>query len=96
MPHFVVKIGDDRYLKWSTVLDAPVTCGMCREEIKNFLMREKMQQAEFDVDGILEDADEPPSRRSLDRLAEFNRAGDHETSLSKEELIKQFWGKPES
>lgn len=103
MGHIVVKIGDDRYLVWSTVVDAPITYGMSRGEMKEHLS----ERTPVELDLALEQAERRLVRaddhgtssmmghESAEELMTFNRAGPGKSCLPVEDLIRQFWSRPD-
>lgn len=40
MPSYIYKFGPDEYVEWSTIVDAPVSTLMTREEMAEYLFRE--------------------------------------------------------
>lgn len=103
MPQYVVKIGEDRYLEWSTVVDAPISHGMSRDEMKQHLASQERVEEDLALEQAerrLRRADETGTS-SMDRtqtpetMMAYNRAGPRETRLSVEELIQRYRQYPE-
>lgn len=71
MPRFFIKLGEDKYILWSTVVDAPVTWTMSREEA----IREGSEAAiaRCDETGVWSCRQEPPT---VEELLSCNRAGE--------------------
>lgn len=99
MPRYIVKL-DGKYLEWSTVVDAPVTEGKTLEEFKadyqlrygiNSMKELGGRLARVEAKGTSSQIDD-----SIDELILGNRAGENETELSKDELIKQYCSPPPS
>ena len=103
MPTYIVKIGENRYLEWSTVVDAPVSVGMSRDEMKDRLTTPLSsplpKEVGVDLERIelrLARADEYGTsvrfaRMSAEDLVKNNRAGPEETELTFEELVDEYW-----
>ncbi len=90
----IIKI-KDRYFEWSTIVDAPVTCGMTLGELNEYI------QETYGKSGT----DELPSRMSrvfmrgtsfhnmtLDDVISGNRAGEHEACLTADEIYEKYKG----
>lgn len=101
MGRFMVKLSDDEYLEWSTVVDAPVTEIMDAEHTKKY-----MQAACFDGNGrriTHEDwkvrwdfmQETGSTMRSwpedIESLLRFNRAGPEESRLTTIEDFRRFY-----
>ena len=91
MPRSIVH-HDGWFFEWSTIVDAPVTIGMRRQEFKAYFLERFGQAAMLDLPRRLDravefgtDLDTPTSARDL--LA-FNRAGRDETDLPFEDVIR--------
>lgn len=101
MLRFVIKIGDDRFLVWSTISDAPVTRGMSKQQMIDYLVDDVCHSVDEDL--ALENAKRRVCRadrtgtslknddRSVDNVISFNRAGPRQTRLSVQSLIKEYW-----
>lgn len=89
----IVKI-KDKYLEWSTIVDAPVTYGMTTPELKAYIRFQYGAEGLEELPPRLARADQhgtsalPPS--SFAGLIESNRAGDNETHLSIEEIYERY------
>jgi len=89
MPRMLVKI-KDKYFEWSTVVDAPVTFGMTKEELSDYIKEEYGRQGMRDLEKRLERVDEngtsviPPC--TLSDIIKSNRAGPDESELTEEEI----------
>jgi len=96
MGRCVAKIGEDKYLMWSTVVDAPTTYIMSRQEMIDYMITNAVTQATDDAEQSLKRADEngtswqAGSRQTFDDLIVANRAGKNEERLTKEELIEEY------
>lgn len=99
MPRYPVKLAEDKYVYWSTVVDAPI-CGVCtKDEMARFLNQKEASQCWLDH-SLQEVADE--SRivlvDNMDWNGVFwytedtagNRAGPNESTLTTEEIIEVY------
>lgn len=99
MGQCVAKFGEDQYLIWSSVVDAPVTYLCSRDSMLAFLVSQ---------DATLEDAETRISRAdqhgtsmiapvlTITDLVEYNRAGPNSTRLSSAEaIIDHYTHRPE-
>lgn len=97
MPTYILKLSDgsnDFYLEWSTIVDAPITNGMSRQEFIEYYLDnyDKSSKGELlerlkRVDTYGTSSVRPTSAKELTR---GNRAGDGETNLSLTELIDKY------
>lgn len=100
MGTFIMKINDEKdntdyYLEWSNVVDAPVTNGMSLDEFKEYYkerygsagmerLYERMKRvSETGVSA------HPPFDKIHEYFA-FNRAGENDCTLSKEEILNHY------
>jgi len=100
LPRYIVKINPttdpdgDRYLEWSTVVDAPVTYGMTLDEFKDYY------RSEYGADGMrrLPERLERVEKKglsaidysNLNELLVANRAGPNETYLTTKEIYTAY------
>lgn len=84
MPRYLVKLADDAYVEWSTVVDAPVSSVMTRADV---LLDDPARVMRCDANGHSATWFEP---QTVEQLVAGNRAGDGETELSVEEIIEQY------
>lgn len=97
MPQYIIRLDDAGvayYLVWSTVVDAPITMGGTREQLKRYYRNEygrngmrdwKERMRRVDAKGVSSHHHE-----SVDELIAFNRAGENESCLSKEQIIDHY------
>lgn len=97
MARYIVMLKDGRrrwYLEWSSVVDAPVTTGMTLPELRRYIreeygrdglrfLPERLERVKLKGSSTLDDA-------SADDVLSFNRAGESETRLSKEQIIDYY------
>jgi hypothetical protein len=94
MPNYIVKLNTPqgpRYLEWSSVVDAPVTCGMTRGEFRDWYKREYGASGMAGLEDRLRRADEKGTSSYFHASAEdqlqHNRAGNHETTLTLDQIV---------
>lgn len=83
------------YLEWSTVVDAPITFGMSLEDFKEYYLEEYGRNGmEFDFQQRMERVEKYGTsshlHSSVDDLIAFNRAGNNETRLTKDQIIDWY------
>jgi len=81
--------GEDRYLLWESIVDAPVSFGLTLEEIK-LLWEDKYQRGRGyqDFESRLLRQGGP---HSIEDVLDLNRAGARETCLSIEQIVDYFF-----
>ncbi len=84
LPHIVCKFGEDQYLMWSTVVDAPITYMVNEETARDQFGSERVERANS-RNGVSH-----LDYESLDELIAGNRAGNDETPLTKEQIIEKY------
>jgi hypothetical protein len=93
MPRYIIKLAD-KYLEWSTIVDAPVTNGMSLEEFKEYYKSEYGVQGLNGLEERLKRVEEKGTSSiyegSVDEVISGNRAGDNEKKLTKEEIIEKY------
>lgn len=93
MGQFIVKL-EGKYLVWSTVVDAPLTFGMTREELTDWIREEEGAEG---VRALPErmmrvDASGTSAFRRLtpEEVMRTNRAGPRETCISIDEIAERW------
>lgn len=89
MPRYTVKLTDGKdnkeyYLVWSTIVDAPVTYGMSKE---NYMEWYKEEYGRIALEEWLQ------GKRNMADIEEFlnyNRAGENEEQLDKEGILNKY------
>lgn len=93
MPRYIIKI-KDKYLEWSTVVDAPVTYGGTLEEFKEYYLNEYGSSSLANFEERLERVEQVgTSERGAKNLAYtigVNRAGPKETCLTEDEIYQKY------
>jgi len=93
MGRCIIKI-KDKYFVWSTIVDAPVTYGMDKEGLKNFIKLEYGNKGLRELPKRLERVEEKGvswmDKTDLESTIDFNRAGENEECISKEEIYERY------
>ena len=93
MGRCIIKI-KDKYFEWSSVVDAPVTYGMNKKELKEYIKSEYGNQGLKELPQRLKRVKEKGSSwasgEDLKDTIDFNRAGEHEEQISKEEIYEKY------
>lgn len=94
MPKPIVKLsrGDQSwYMVWSTIVDAPATFGMTRQELTEYVREQQGADGLRDLDQSLERVEKYGSSyfepQSAEEVLSFNRAGYQETELTLDQII---------
>jgi hypothetical protein len=94
----IVKLADNFYVEWSTVVDAPVTYGMTRPEMLKYIMSEYKTPQEG-AESRLARADTTGTSfhgyENIDSFIAVNRAGPNESRLTLPEMIAEYTYKPQ-
>lgn len=96
MGRFLIRLDGDegpRYLEWSTIVDAPVTFGMTREELATHYRDEYGRAGSRDFEERMRRVDEKGTSAYDYTVADHisgNRAGPDETELTAEELYQAY------
>lgn len=90
----IIKI-KEKYFIWSTVVDAPVTYGMTREELEDYYQAEYGRQGMYDFEDRMKDVEkkgvsEAYFNKSVKDLIKGNRAGPNETKLTLDQIYEQY------
>jgi hypothetical protein len=85
----------ERFLEWSTVVDAPVTLGMTEDELRHW---HRAEYGRYEDDATIDARIERcrasgtssfiPS--SVEAVVRYNRAGPDETCLTLEEIVADY------
>jgi hypothetical protein len=98
MPCYIIKLEDGKkeyYLEWSTIVDAPVTFGMSKEDFLKHYVHEYGHSRTIlsELDRRMERVEETGTSardRTLAQVLEFNRAGPSEKCLTREQIIQKY------
>lgn len=85
MARAICKLGDNQYCEWSTIVDAPVTMIMSRVEAVAFFGEQRIARADKNGHSFFDLEPETP-----EELIMYNMAGPEETTLTLEEIIKEY------
>lgn len=99
MPRYIVKMekdGTEAYMEWSTIVDAPVTYLMSLEEFKDYYREEYGRRGVGDLEDRMSRVEKTgisahDGVREYDSLWEYNRAGENETHLTKDEIWQKYY-----
>jgi hypothetical protein len=92
MPRYIIKL-EDKYMEWSTVVDAPITYLLTYEQLTEYIKDEYGSQGLNNLSDRMKRVEEHGSSspyHTTNQIIKHNRAGKNETHLSKKELIKQY------
>lgn len=93
MGSYIVKL-EDKYLVWSSTVDAPVTFGMTLDEFREYYKEEHGREGLRELPFRLERVDAKGTSAHDDENANdtiwLNRAGPDETVLHREEIIEFY------
>jgi len=94
MPRFIVRLAEDKYVEWSTIVDAPVTFIVSREQMLQYLDSWHGHSSYAENRARLDRADKngtsAMSPLSMEELIRENRAGEKEKCISLEEIIERY------
>lgn len=94
MPRYIVKLAEDEYMEWSTVVDAPVTYICTRKEFEDFYRKEYGEDGMRTLPERMERVEQKGTSCLLDDSAEqtvkFNRAGPNESTLTFDEIRQRY------
>lgn len=85
MPRYLVKLADDEYVEWSTVVDAPVTYIMDRDTAIGYRDAETVERTDRKGHSAFDMAAMSP-----DDVVLGNRAGEDEATLSLEQIREEY------
>lgn len=94
MARFIIKI-EDKYFEWSTVVDAPITYGLTREQFEDYYRGEYGAVGMEDLPNRLARADTIGTSslmgyKSVEEAIAGNRAGPNETELTADEILVAY------
>ena len=93
MSRCIIKI-NDKYFEWSTIVDAPVTYGMDKSELKTYIKNEYGNEGLRKLPQRLKRVEKRGASwvdgHDLDYTIAFNRAGENESELTKQEIYEKY------
>ena len=100
---FIIRLNDgerDYFLEWSTVVEAPTTIGLDEGEMRALLLKEGIEDLKKEIAERMKRAKDKKANSghygtTLDKIIRFNRAGNQDKCLTKEELIETYCRKKE-
>lgn len=90
MPRGIIKLDDNKFIEWSTVVDAPVSYIFdkkeAEEQVKSYpqACQELFKETEMTFTSI-----------TVEQILNFNRAGVHKNCISKEQIIEDYTNRTE-
>lgn len=97
MPQYIVKLeknNRESYLVWSTIIDAPVTYGMTRDELYQWCLadhgRKNTDELEKTLRLVEAKGTSSPRDKSARETISFNRAGDNEEDLTYDQIWDMY------
>jgi hypothetical protein len=95
MPRCTIKLAENKYVEWSTIVDAPVTYIQTREEHAEHLRNEYGRSYEHEIEPRLKRADERGASWQMggstgDETIRGNRAGPGESKITKEQILEMY------
>ena len=91
MPRYIAKLGDDQYVDWSEIVDAPVSRVMSREEAVTEYGEDRVARADRTGTSII-DPDSLMDGITPEEIIVGNRAGPNETELTLEKILERYSG----
>ena len=104
MARFIIQLIDqktkrDYYLEWSTVVDAPVTNGMDLNEFQEYYKKEYGVAGYRELESRLKRVQDTGHSSSIEcelqDIISNNRAGENESELTIDQILKQYCLNPE-
>lgn len=89
MPRYTVKLTNEKeneeyYLEWSSVVDAPITKGMTRNEFIEWFKTEYGEQY------VQEWLNNENNFADIENFLKYNSAGENDEELTKEEIFELY------
>jgi hypothetical protein len=85
MPRTVVKLGEDEYLEWSSVVDAPVTAILTRAEALATFPHDRVERADANGHSAMWCDPKPGTE-----FVRYNRAGPKESCLTVDAIRRRY------
>lgn len=94
MPSFIVKLAPEKYVEWSTVVDAPVTYILTREHMLDHLDytygTSSIEENRRRLDRADANGTSCHHKLEVEELLSYNRAGENEKNISLEEILERY------
>lgn len=93
MGRLIIKL-EDKYMEWSTIVDAPVTPGMSYFDFREYYTKEHGETSVMIFDERMSRVHSKGTSsfddENVDETISANRAGENESCLTKEEIINRY------
>lgn len=87
MPRYILKIADDEYVDWSTIVDAPVSYIVTRAEAVARWGKDRIGRADAYTTSLIEPEYGP---NCAEEAIACNRAGPDESQLTLEQIRERY------
>ncbi len=98
MPTYIVKL-EDKYLLWSTIVDAPTSYGMTLNELRAYYLDEYgaagMRELPERLARVEQCGTSAVDGETPDQMMWLNRAGARETPLTRAQIIAHYINDPD-
>ncbi len=100
MPRYIIKIRE-KYFIWSTIVDAPITVGMTKTQLEDYIKDEYGWQGLNELPERLKRVEEKGTSaleiyNSMEETVKCNRAGNKEACLTIDEIYEKYAGQYEN
>lgn len=88
----IIKI-KDKYFEWSTIVDAPLSRGLTKEGLKAYIGIKYGEKGLSELSKRIERVENKGTSSyvsDLEELINYNRAGEDEKTLTKEEIYNKY------
>lgn len=94
MPRYIAKLADNKYVEWSTIVDAPVTYILTRDQMLAHLDEQDGKRSFDENRQRLERCDKNGTScqfpMNMKDLIRYNRAGEDEKEISLKEILERY------
>ena len=95
MGRCIAKLGENQYMCWSSIVDAPVSEILTREEMIEFMVEDATRASQREAKESIASADERGVSgygplETVEELIENNRAGENEACITLDEIKKRY------
>lgn len=92
MPQYILKLPNDMFMLWSTIVDAPTTYAVPREDFVAWYLEQYGTTSADELKKRMARAETHGSSvgHSLEDVIAGNRAGPGESTLTLEEILEQY------
>ena len=93
MPCYIIKLRD-KYLEWSTIVDAPLTPGLTLEQLREHILSKygllRLKHLPSRLERVEKYGTSCLEGISVSDLIKGNRAGENEARLTEEEIYERY------